>query len=564
MKNITKILLASLSGLLIAASWPTYGFTALIFIAFVPLIFLQDNRQQTTDNGHRDNIFGLSFLTFLVWNSLTTWWVWNSTPAGSIAMILLNSTFMATTFWLYHFTRTKVFHNKGGFFLLILFFLAFEYLHLNWQLNWPWLNIGNVFSHKHTWVQWYEFTGTAGGTIWVLLANILAYKCLQTTVNRQQILVPEPVEGKDQNLGTSTSSVTENPQFLNSSIPQFLSISASQLLLFLAVVLIPIVVSKIMYHTYEEKGEAVEVVVAQPNIDPYKEEFRLSATEILNRNFSVAEPLITEDTRFVVSPESSIHENIWLEKIRFYRSVNESKLFCRNNDVTYIVGASTLGMASDKNDFAARKFYDADEYYYSYNTALSINDTSDIQLHQKSKLTPGVEMMPSWWFMRPLRNLAIDLGGTVGTLKSEDKTTVFDHGRYQVAPLICYESVFGGYVTDFVRNGANIIFVITNDGWWGDTPGHRQHFEMSKLRAIENRRGVARSANTGISGFINQRGDVVECSEYWEPTALRNTLNVNDEMTFYSRHGDYLYRAACFVAALVLCFSFVTSILRKK
>ena len=553
MKNITKISLALLSGLLIAASWPTHGFTALIFIAFVPLIFLQDTRQQTTDNGHRDNIFGLSFLTFLVWNSLTTWWVWNSTPAGSIAMILLNSTFMATTFWLYHFTRTKVFHNKGGFFLLILFFLAFEYLHLNWQLNWPWLNIGNVFSHKHTWVQWYEFTGTAGGTIWVLLANILAYKCLQTTVNSQQSTVNRQQTTDNSHCPHLSSS---NPHTLNSSIPQ--------LLLFLAVVFIPIVVSKIMYHTYEEKGETVEVVVAQPNIDPYKEEFRLSAAEILNRNFSVAEPLITENTRFVVSPESSIHENIWLEKIRFYRSVNESKLFCRNNDVTYIVGASTLGMASDKNDFAARKFYDADEYYYSYNTALSINDTSDIQLHQKSKLTPGVEMMPSWWFMRPIKNLAIDLGGTVGTLKSEDKTTIFDHGRYQVAPLICYESVFGGYVTEFVKNGANIIFVITNDGWWGDTPGHRQHFEMSKLRAIENRRGIARSANTGISGFINQRGDVVECSNYWEPTALRNTLNVNDDMTFYSRHGDYLYRAATFVACLVLCFSFVTSILRKK
>ena len=529
MKNITKISLALLSGLLIAASWPTHGFTALIFIAFVPLIFLQDNSQ----HNKKDYIFLLSFLTFLVWNSLTTWWVWNSTPAGSIAMILLNSTFMATTFWLYHFTRTKAFHNKGGFFLLILFFLAFEYLHLNWQLNWPWLNIGNVFSHKHSWVQWYEFTGTAGGTIWVLLANILAYKAIKS-------------------------------QKFRNSETQYLRNSVSHLLLFLAVVFIPIAVSKIMYHTYEEKGETVEVVVAQPNIDPYKEEFRLSAAEILNRNFGVAEPLITENTRFVVSPESSIHESIWLEKIKFYRSINESKLFCRNNNVSYIVGASTLGMASDKNDFAARKFYDADEYYYSYNTALSINDTSDIQTHQKSKLTPGVEMMPSWWFMRPIKNLAIDLGGTVGTLKSEDKTTVFDHGRYQVAPLICYESVFGGYVTEFVKNGANIIFVITNDGWWGDTPGHRQHFEMSKLRAIENRRGVARSANTGISGFINQRGDVVECSNYWEPIALRNTLNVNDDMTFYSRHGDYLYRAATFVACLVLCFSFVTSILRKK
>ena len=570
MKNISKISLALLSGLLIAASWPTSDFTPLIFIAFVPLIFLQDNSQRSTVNGQqstvkkKDNIFLFSFLTFLVWNSLTTWWVWNSTAAGSIAMILLNSTFMATTFWLYHITRKKIFHNKGGFFLLILFFLAFENLHLTWQLNWPWLNIGNVFSHNHTWVQWYEFTGTAGGTIWVLLANILVYKCLRSTVNSQQILTTEPVEGKNQELGTSTSSVTEsNPHTLSSSNPQFLKSSVPQLLLFLAVVLIPIIASKIMYHSYEEKGEAVEVVVAQPNIDPWKEEFRLRASEILDRNFSVAEPLITENTRFVVSPESTIHESIWLEKIKFYRSINESRLFSRNNNVTYIVGASTLGMAYDKDDFAARKFHDADEYYYSYNTALSINDTADIQIHQKSRLTPGVEMMPSWWFLRPIKNLAIDLGGTVGTLKSEDTVTVFDYGRYKVAPMICYESVFGGYVTDFVRNGANMIFVITNDGWWGDTPGHRQHFEMSKLRAIENRRSVARSANTGISGFINQRGDVVECSNYWEPTALRNTINVNDEMTFYSRHGDYIYRAASFIAILVLCFTFVISIKKK-
>ena len=537
MKNITKISLALLSGLLIAASWPTHGFTALIFIAFVPLIFLQDYKTTSQQDNKKSNIFGLSFLTFLVWNSLTTWWVWNSTPAGSIAMILLNSTFMATTFWLYHFTRTKVFHNKGGFFLLILFFLAFEYLHLNWQLNWPWLNIGNVFSHNHTWVQWYEFTGTAGGTIWVLLANILAYK---TIIRLQDYKTTRQQDNK----------------FLKSSIPQ--------LLLFLAVVFIPIIVSKIMYHSYEEKGEEVEVVVIQPNINPYTEEFTLGVPKILNRNFSVAEPLITENTRFVVSPESSIHENIWLERINMYYSIRESRLFTKNNNVTYVVGASTLGMADDKNDFAARKFYDADEYYYSYNTALSISDTADIQLHQKSKLTPGVEMMPSWWFMRPIKNLAINLGGTVGTLKSEDKATIFDYGKYKVAPLICYESVFGSYVTDFVKDGANMIFVITNDGWWGDTPGHRQHFEMSKLRAIENRRSVARSANTGISGFINQRGDVVECSEYWEPIALRNTLNVNDEMTFYSRHGDYIYRAASFVAMLVLCFSFVTSILRKK
>ena len=343
-----------------------------------------------------------------------------------------------------------------------------------------------------------------------------------------------------------------------------------------------------MYNSYEEKGEDVEIVVVQPNIDPYNEKFTISAAENLNRNFIVAEPLITDKTRFVVSPESSIQENVWIERLGSYYSIRELKLFSRNNNITYIIGASTYGMASDRKDFAARKFYDADEYYYAYNSALSINDTSDIQIHQKSKLTPGVEMMPSWWFLRPIKNLAIDLGGTVGTLKSEDKATIFSYERrkdaetqrhkdlvtrrlgdfeskkYNVAPLICYESVFGGYVTEFVREGANLIFVITNDGWWGDTQGHRQHFEMSKLRAIENRRSIARSANTGISGFINQRGDVIEQSNYWEPIALRNTLNVNDEITFYSQHGDYLYRIASLIAVLLLCFSFVKSIMIKR
>ncbi len=549
MKKIVKISLAILSGLLIAAAWPTRGFTPLIFIAFVPLIFLQDYIGDDNNND-KGNIFGLSFLAFLVWNSLTTWWVWNSTAAGAIAMLLLNSAVMATTFWLYHYTRKKIFNNKKGYFLLVLFFLAFENLHLNWQLNWPWLNIGNVFSHNHTWIQWYEFTGIAGGTVWVLLANILAYKVikgLMTNDKKQRVL---PV------------------------------------IYFFVVILVPIIISKVIYKSYDISGDAardeVEVVVVQPNIDPWNEEFELSAREILLRNFDQAEPLMTENTRFVVSPESSIHENIWLEKMDKYYSIKNLRLFSRNyNGVAYVIGASTLGMVPDgeEDDFAARKFYDADKYYYSYNTAFLITDTADIQYHQKSRLTPGVEMMPSWWILRPLKNLAIDLGGIVGTLKSEDKATVLTYKcqqttgngqqslstkEYKVAPLICYESVFGGYVTEFVRNGANLIFVITNDGWWGDTPGHRQHFEMSKLRAIENRRSIARSANTGISGFINLRGDVVEQTNYWEPTALRNNMIVNDEVTFYSQHGDYIYRIASFLAVIILCFTFVISILRKR
>ena len=148
MKAFTKISLAMASGLMMAAAWPTRGFTPLIFIAFIPLLYLQDISGDP-DNKKKGNIFLLSFLAFFIWNTLTTYWVWNSTAAGAIAMLILNSTFMATVFWAYHFVKKKLYGNKKGYFMLPVFFVAFEYLHLNWQLNWPWLNISNVFSSTY-------------------------------------------------------------------------------------------------------------------------------------------------------------------------------------------------------------------------------------------------------------------------------------------------------------------------------------------------------------------------------------------------------------------------------
>lgn len=530
MRQITKIALAISSGLLISAAWPTRGVTALIFIAFVPLIFLQDIATDKDRYG-KTNVFLLSFLAFLIWNSLTTWWVWNSTAAGAVVMLLLNSTFMSFTFWLYHFTRKRLYSNHNGFFLLIIFFLSFEYLHYNWQLNWPWLTIGNVFSHNHSWVQWYEFTGVAGGSVWVLMVNILVYRVLKAIMQKE-----------------------------DKSFRKY----ASLLIVFLFV---PLLISKIIYSTYKESDEKVEVVVVQPNIDPYTEEFVLSSSEILSRNLDLATEYVSDDTRFVVSPESSIHEDIWLDNVDIYLSIRRLREFSKENgNLAYVIGASTYDMVPEgcEDDFAARKFYDADKYYYAYNTAFMVSDSAEVQCHQKSKLTPGVEMMPSWWFLRPLSNLAIDLGGIVGTLKREDEVSLLEHDGHKVASLICYESVFGDFVTKFAREGADVFFVITNDGWWGDTPGHRQHLELSKLRAIENRRSIARSANTGISAIINEKGDVLRQTEYWEPAALRDEITINDRLTFYSQHGDYLYRIAAFVAFISLCFSVVLSILNKR
>lgn len=513
MKTITKVGLAVLSGLLIAVAWPVRGLAPLAFIAFVPLLYLEEKHYS----------FWISSITFLIWNALTTWWVWKTTALGTIGMIVLNSLFMTCVFWVYHFVKTRLYDNKKGYYLLIIFVLAFEYLHLNWQINWPWLNLGNVFSHYHTWVQWYSITGIAGGTIWVLLANILVYKLLKDYKKIYVVYV-------------------------------------------LLVLFIPLIVSKIQYACYDEKGSDVEIVVVQPNLDPYTEEFTLNPKQIMERNLSVAAPMMTENTRFVVSPESAIQENIWLDNIDKYYSIKELRRFIdKYPQACYVIGISAYGLAPDgsENDFAARKFYDVDKYFYAYNTATLITRDS-IQLYHKSRLTPGAEAMPSWWFMRMLKDSALDLGGTVGTLKKDSEARTLSFDNYKVAALICYESVFGEYVTEFVRKGADMLFVITNDGWWGNSPGHKQHLEFSKLRAIETRRSVARSANTGISGFINQRGDIIEQSKYWEQTALRSTIKTNDKLTFYVRYGDYLYKISVFMTALLVAMTIVKLILKKQ
>ncbi|HFB62262.1 MAG TPA: apolipoprotein N-acyltransferase, partial [Bacteroidetes bacterium] len=212
------------------------------------------------------------------------------------------------------------------------------------------------------------------------------------------------------------------------------------------------------------------------------------------------------------------------------------------------------------------RLYRKGMYYYAYNTAFYIDHSPYVQIHHKSKFTPGVEKMPDWFLLRPLEKYAINLGGTVGSLKGDDHITLFENNSTgtKIGTAICYESVFGDYVAEYVRQGAEILFVITNDGWWGNTPGYRQHFLFSVLRAIETRRDVARSANTGASGFINQRGDVLQRTAYWKPAVISETLHLNDKMTYYVKNGDQLARVSAYISALILLVSLVQGILKRQ
>ena len=127
--------------------------------------------------------------------------------------------------------------------------------------------------------------------------------------------------------------------------------------------------------------------------------------------------------------------------------------------------------------------------------------------------------------------------------------------------IICYESIYGEFCTGYVKAGAKALAVITNDAWWGNTPGYRQHLSYASLRAIETRRDIARCANTGISGFINQRGEISGESTWWEQEVLGGQVNLNSEETFFVRNGDIPGRICCFVALLLLALCLTRTVL---
>ena len=121
-----------------------------------------------------------------------------------------------------------------------------------------------------------------------------------------------------------------------------------------------------------------------------------------------------------------------------------------------------------------------------------------------------------------------------------------------IGSAVCYESVYGEYYTDYIRKGAQAMTIITNDAWWGDTPGYRQHLSYASLRAIETRRAIARCANTGISAIILPSGKITQPTPWWEPAAINSQIPLRNDITFFVSHGDITGRLCTFLFILLL------------
>ena len=546
----SKIFLSLHAGVLLWLSWYPYGFTFLIFVAFVPLFILSDKLLEKKKGIALWQGIWVSFPAFLLWNVGVTWWIWNSTPPGAIAAMVLNAFFMSCVFGMWYWVKKSNLPKIAVPLAFIAFWCSWEFLHLNWQITWPWLNLGNVFAGHPKLVQWYEYTGTFGGTIWVLVVNFLIYNIFQ---HREPQRTTENHRGKSVSILSNLCHLCAKKTFIA----------------LILTIITPILISLIIYKTYTINRETgIEAVIVQQNIDPWSEQYGKTNLELAELLIETAAPKLTSNTALLVASESALPHTIHEEQlfnldIYPYPSFQLFDiLFQQYPQLNIILGLSTITVFDSKVTPATRE-YPNGVFAEFYNTS-GLYNKDTLTLYHKSKLVPGVEKMPYPAIFGFLENLAIDLGGTSGSLGIDTEQRVFPvatkQGIVKVGAPICYESIFGELFAQFVNNGAQLMCVITNDAWWGNTPGHKQHFEMSRLRAIETRRYILRAANTGISAFIDPLGNAWQETEYEVRTAISQTVYLNNEITFYTKYGDYLARIMLGVAALVLLFLILFSV----
>ncbi|MDR2882490.1 MAG: apolipoprotein N-acyltransferase [Alistipes sp.] len=524
MKNFLLVVAAAV---MMAFGW--WELTGLVMLGgFVPLLVLASRH----DSSRRSlwKMLGWTLLFIALWYGLTIWWVWFATPAGPIAAIFFAWVYTGLPFMLWFFISKRA-HKALSYTVLVSAWTVGEWVYNTNQASFPWLSTGNGFAHDVWAVQWYEWTGSFGGTIWVLVTSILIYEFL----------------------------IVRRPFAVKNLLAPILS------------VVVPIAVSIALYCKHEEPLPLTRVTIVQPNISAWEENSIPDWAKATNLAELAAEA--PADARFIVMPETTVGDMIDEDSISFSHSLvtitNTTK--AHSPEATVVVGAATRRNYGHVPKPTHTTYSDPEGWYDIYNSSLAIAPSGRVDIHHKAKMVIGAEMMPTWWWIRGLQSMLDGLGFYAGHYGFGTERTVFKNDGVTAGAGICWESVYGEYTSEFVRNGAQVLFIITNDGWWGNTPGYRQHFDLARLRAIENRRAIARSANTGRSGFIDSRGRVMHGSDDspltlgWEERGtLTANIPVDHRMTVFTRLGDWPCRVSLLLLSLSILYFIAYRIRRRN
>jgi apolipoprotein N-acyltransferase len=533
MNKYTLVTLSVIGGILSGLAWMEWCSGLILLIAFVPFFLIENHLFENRERYSRNAFFIYCSPGFVIFSLIALGWMRVASITGAICVIMGLSFLMTFTLWMSHIARMRA-GNVIGIVSLFVFWLSYEFLTLNSNIISPWINLGNGLAKDILFIQWYDVTGTAGGTLWILSSNLLLAIFLINSDGRK----------KNNRLA---------------------------LILWLSVIIIPSVVAITRYYTIKQnEQDRTEIVIIQPNTDPYTEKFKIPFEEQLKKVIVLAGSSVSNNTAWIITPETTVDDPVNLDNLDASIYIGMlKKLISQYPQVSIATGFVTYKLyppspVAPSN--SSRKTDTSGSWYDHFNSALKIDSGKSIEVYHKSKLVPGIEMQFSTGPTRLISKILPYLGGTKWGYGIQKDRICFEQKilSEKIAPVICYESVFGKYVTEYVKNGAEALFIITNDGWWKGTTGYKQHLAYASLRAIETRRPVARAANTGISCIIDIRGKRTIETKWWTQDVLKGEICPETRITTYVKYGDYLMQISMVISIIIVSVIFVALPIRKK
>lgn len=524
---ILVLILAFLTSLLLSIGWPPLPLAPLLFIGFVPLLIAENLSSQKRIGSYF--FLTICYCAMVIWNILTTMWIYNTSFKGGLLAHLVNPFVLILPFVIYKLS-SRVYSQPKRYIILIGSWLSMEYFHHHWDLAFPFLTLGNGLAMHPPLIQFYEYTGVLGGSLWILLINILAFDIIK------RFYLDKSDKKREINIGA------------------FLPIALTTTL--------PIIISFWIYRNYKEVGKPVEVVAIHPNIDCRKEKYAVNAIDLIPKYLKLSKELVTQNTDYLIWPETAIPKPIWLAGLNKEKIIDSIKngLLKEFPNVKLISGAvlcevfQTKDSNTDPPDNPNIRYNaEYDYWYYTYNSAFQLSESEQsILVRTKKKLVPIEETIPFARNFKFLRKIVKSLGGYSFATRETNNNIFRSKNGLSVTPLICYESVFGTLAREYVDEGANLLFVILNEGWYKSHQGSSQFMYYASIRAIENRRSIARSSNDGITSFINQKGDIISQIDEYKGGSLRASLLSNKRKTIYTIFGDYIGLLAATITGVML------------
>lgn len=531
MKRNTRIFLSLASGILLALSFPPMPTYFLAFVCFVPLLYLLDTTKKF--------YFWNTYLTFFIYHVGTLWWISSFQEKtdpflmySGFAMDLFHPLFFLVPiiFWLVIRIRLP---RRTALYVFPFVWATYEWVRSLTEFSFPWLSTGYTQVYNTHWVQIADLFGVFGTSLIIVLANVVIYDLIYNYRNK-------------------VTTFKENQM---------------QYSVIFLIIVVPIIYSNIQLSKYDHKvllktNKTVNIGLVQPNIDPW-DKWSGGPDDQLKTLMGYTDSLLdsVNNLDLVIWPETSI---LYLStRFNIYHHFGYLQRWVDSNHINLLTGFVDIKIyeKGEAPSITKEMYFDGQDVKYdNFNSALLLG-SDKYQIYHKMKLTPFGERVPHVEIFTFLTKF-IDWGVGISFWGkgTEQKNLQVEGTDVSLAPIICIESIYPSFVRKFSYMGSNLFTVMTNDAWYDHTPGPEQHALISAFRAIENKRYVARAANSGVTCFISPTGQILERAEQYKTSSIALTVPLINDVTVYSIFGDWLI----YFALLVSVFYFFYAIFKKN